>query len=213
VLRVGLTGGIGSGKSTAAAGLVRRGALLVDADQVARQIVEPGGPAYGPLLERFGVAVLRDDGTLDRPKLASIVFSDPAALADLNQITHPVIAAVVDERVELATAACPDGIVVVDHPLLTREKAESHRLDAVVVVDTPTETAVARLMEHRGFREDDARARVAAQINREERLSFADLVIDNTGGVGHLDNELDRVWADLQARAGALSGRDGPRPV
>jgi dephospho-CoA kinase len=185
-----------------AAGLVRRGALLVDADQLARRVVEPGGPAYGPLMARFGAEILQADGTLDRAKLASIVFADPDALADLNAITHPAIAAAVDVRLD-ALAAGPGAVLVLDHPLLTPKRVEDHRLDAVVVVDTPTETAVARLMQHRGFQESDARARVAAQISRDERLRFADLVIDNTGDVDDLDRQLDLVWADLCGRAGA----------
>jgi dephospho-CoA kinase len=204
VLRVGLTGGIGSGKSTVAAGLAGRGARVIDADQVARQVVEPTGPAYGPLVARFGAGVLQPDGTLDRPKLASIVFADPDALADLNGITHPVINSVVGAQVvALAATAGPDGVVVVDHPLLTPALVSDFHLDAVVVVDTPTETAVDRLMAQRGFAEADARARVAAQISREERLGFADVVIDNTGGVDRLEEQLDRVWADLVGLARA----------
>jgi dephospho-CoA kinase len=202
VLRVGLTGGIGSGKSTVAAGLVERGARLVDADKVARLVVEPTGPAYGPLVERFGAGVLQADGTLDRPKLASIVFADPDALADLNGITHPAINSAVGERVlELGAGAAPGAVVVVDHPLLTPALVAAFHLAAVVVVDSPTETAVARLMTHRGFTEADARARVAAQISREERLAFADVVIDNTAGMGRLDEQLDQVWADLGRRS------------
>jgi dephospho-CoA kinase len=203
VLRVGLTGGIGSGKSTVAAGLVRRGALVVDADQLARRVVEPGGPAYGPLIERFGPEILQPDGTLDRPKLASIAFADPGALADLNGITHPAIAAAVDEQLDTLAAARPGAVAILDHPLLTPQRVIDHHLVAVVVVDTPTETAVARLMQHRGFQEADARARVAAQISREERLAFADVVIDNTGDIDDLDRQLDGVWAELSRRAGA----------
>lgn len=207
VLRIGLTGGIGSGKSTVAAGLVRRGARLVDADKIAREVVEPGGPAYGSLVERFGPGVLHGDGTLDRAKLASIVFADPEALADLNGITHPVIAAVATERMEaLGAGAPPDTVVVLDHPLLARESAAEYRLDAVLVVDTPTETAVSRLVAYRGFTEADARARIAAQIGREERLAFADLVIDNSDGPEHLDAQLDQVWADLLRRQARLAG-------
>lgn len=201
---MGLTGGIGSGKSTVAAGLVRRGALLVDADKFARQVVEPSGPAYRPLVERFGPGILQPDGTLDRPKLAAIVFADADALADLNRITHPVIDAAVGARLdELSAAPGPGRVLVLDRPLLTPEIAAAHRLDAIVVVDTPTETAVARLTEHRGFREADARARVAAQISREERLAFADLVIDNTGDRDDLERQLDRLWADLSRRSDA----------
>jgi dephospho-CoA kinase len=204
VLRVGLTGGIGSGKSTVAALLGRRGALLIDADAIARQVVEPGGAAYAPVVERFGPAVVRSDGSLDRAALASRVFSDPAALADLNRITHPVIGAVVLDRLAELTATAGDGgVIVVDQPLLSAATVAAYRIDTVVVVDTPTETAVDRLVRHRGFRDDDARARIAAQISRDERLAMADLVVDNTGAPAHLDEQVDRLWSELVARSRA----------
>jgi dephospho-CoA kinase len=199
VLRVGLTGGIGSGKSTVARGLVRRGATLIDADVVAREVVAPGGAAYAGLVERFGPGVLHADGTLDRPALASVVFTDPAALADLNRITHPAIAGVIVER--LGRLDGTDGVVVVDQPLLTASSAAALGLAVVVVVDTPTDVAVGRLVDHRGFSEADARARVAAQMDRAERRAFADVVVDNTGAESDLEERLDEVWAGLVARA------------
>ncbi len=203
MLRVGLTGGIGSGKSTVAAALGRRGARVIDADCIARRLVEPGGAAFASVVERFGRAILGADGTLDRSRLAAIAFSDVSALADLNEITHPLIAAEVLERAdELEVVAGNEGVVVLDQPLLTRVAVAAYHLDLVVVVDTPTETAVARLVRHRGFTEDDARARVASQIGREERLVFADLVVDNAGAVDDLEEQVERLWAELAARAG-----------
>jgi dephospho-CoA kinase len=204
VLRVGLTGGIGSGKSTVAAGLGRRGALVIDADRIAREVVEPDAPAYAPLVERFGPGILRPDRTLDRPALAAVVFSDPDALTDLNRITHPAIGAAVLARAESLEARAGDGAVIVfDQPLLNRESIRAYRLGLVVVVDTPTETAVARLVEHRGFTADDAWARVAAQMDRDERVGLADIVVDNDGGVDALEDRIDRLWEDLRGRAAA----------
>jgi dephospho-CoA kinase len=213
VLRVGLTGGIGSGKSTVARALARRGALVIDADAVAREVVQPDGPAYPALVERFGAAVLHDDGTLDRPALAAVVFADPVALADLNRITHPAIGATVLERAgTLVTGAGPGAVLVLDQPLLTPAAARAYDLDIVVVVDTPADTAVARLMEHRGFAEADARARIAAQVDREERLGFADIVVDNGSGVERLEEQVDALWSDLTSRSlAAGTGRPTER--
>lgn len=197
---VGLTGGIGSGKTTVAAGLAERGASVIDADRIARQIVEPAGPAYQPLVDRFGRAILHEDGTVNRPALASVVFSDPAARADLNAITHPMIARAMGERI--AALAATAGTVILDVPLLTAETVRSYGLGAVIVVDTPTDTAVARLVAHRAFEEADARARVSAQMGREERRALIDLVpvgqvIDNSGDAVALDQEVARVWTWL----------------
>ncbi len=200
---VGLTGGIGSGKSTVAAALAARGAAVVDADGIAREIVEPGGPAYQPLVDRFGPAILAPDGKLDRPALAAVAFNDPQALADLNAITHPVIGRVMTERT--IQAGQEAEVVVLDIPLLNIATKERMKFDAVVVVDTPEDVAVQRLCAYRGFSEEDARARIAAQISREERRSLADLVVDNSGDREHLDAEVDRAWAWLQERAGAGS--------
>lgn len=196
---VGLTGGIGSGKSTVAAALASLGAAVVDADGIAREIVEPGGPAYQPIVDRFGMGVLDADGRLHRPALASLVFGDPAALADLNAITHPVIGRVMTERtIEAGQRA---EIVVLDIPLLDIATKQRMSFDAVVVVDTPEDLAVQRLCAHRGFAEQDARARIAAQISREERRALADLVLDNSGDRDRLEDEVTRAWAWLRERA------------
>lgn len=195
---VGLTGGIGSGKSTVAASLESRGAAVVDADGIAREIVEPGGPAYGPLVERFGSGVLQPDGRLDRAALAAVVFNDAAALADLNALTHPVIGRVMTERTRQAGERAE--IVVLDIPLLNIATRERLQFNAILVVDTPEDVAVQRLCTQRGFTEEDARARISAQISRDERRSLADLVIDNSGDRAHLDREVERAWAWLAER-------------
>jgi len=201
VLAVGLTGGIGSGKSTVGDLLVERGAVLIDADRIAREVVAPGGPAYQPLVDRFGSAVLAPDGTLDRAALAAVVFADAEALAALNGITHPAIGAVMAER--RAAHEGTSEVVVLDIPLLNPARRDQLALDVVVVVDCPVELAVSRLVEQRGFTRADAEARVAAQVSRPERLAGADYVVDNSSDRAHLTAEVDRVWAGLRARQGA----------
>jgi dephospho-CoA kinase len=203
MLLVGLTGGIGSGKSTVAAGLADRGAAVVDADAISREIVQPGGPAYQPVVARFGPGIVAPDGQIDRPALAAVVFGNPDLLAELNRLTHPVIGQVMAERV-LAVADRP--VVVLDIPLLTIATRDRFQLHAVVVVDTPEDVAVARLVEQRGFAEADARARVAAQIDRGERRKLGDLVLDNSGDRAALEAEIDRAWAFLLDRAAATHG-------
>ena len=197
----GLTGGIGSGKSTVAAALEERGAAIIDADRIAREVVEPGGAAYPALIERFGAGVFQEDGRLDRQALADIVFHDPGALDALNQITHPAIGAVVAERI--ASAARTHDVVVVDIPLLSITTKANIGFDAVVVVDAPEEIAVRRLVDQRGFKEEDARARIAAQISREERRALADIVIDNSGDRAALEAQVERAWKWLEGRAAA----------
>ncbi|MDQ6838240.1 MAG: dephospho-CoA kinase [Actinomycetota bacterium] len=201
MLLVGLTGGIGSGKSTVAAGLAERSAAVIDADEIARHVVEPGGRAYQALIDRFGAEVLQDDGTLDRPALAGVVFSDPSARADLDSITHPAIGQVMAEQVG-ALGDAP--IVVLDVPLLKVGTVRSYGLGAVIVVDAPTEVAVERLVGCRGFTEADARARIAAQMSRQERRALVDLVpaglvVDNAGDRRALEAEIDRTWAFLSS--------------
>jgi len=198
VLAVGLTGGIGSGKSTVGELLVQRGAVLIDADRIAREVVVPGGPAYQPLVDRFGPGILAPDGTVDRPSLAAVAFADAESLAALNAITHPAISAVMAQR--RAAEAGGDHVVVLDIPLLKPEHRDVLSLDLVVVVDCPVEVAVDRLVRQRGFSRQDAEARVAAQVGREERRRGADFVIDNSGDRARLDTEVDRVWASLAAR-------------
>jgi dephospho-CoA kinase len=199
VLAVGLTGGIGAGKSSVADLLVERGAVLIDADRIAREVVEPGGPAYDPLVERFGRRILADDGTVDRAALAAVAFADPQSLADLNAITHPAIGAVMAER--RAALEGTDAVVVLDVPLLTPAHRDLLALDVVLVVDCDPESALARLVGERGMDEADARARMAAQASREERLTGADLVVDNCGSRDQLATEVDRVWQALVALA------------
>lgn len=195
MLCVGLTGGIGAGKSTVAGLLVDQGAKLVDADLIAREVVAPGGPAYAPLVERFGSDILDGSGLIDRPTLAGLVFGNPEALADLNAITHPAIGAEMIQRKELFAGT--DEIVVMDIPLLRSVHREMLSLAAVVVVDTPTELALERLVTLRGMAPADAEARIGSQVDRATRLEGADLVIDNSGGLAHLQAEVDRVWASL----------------
>lgn len=192
-MRIGLTGGIGSGKSAVTARLAARGAVVVDADEIAREIVRPGEPALAEIGAAFGPGVLRSDGTLDRQALADIVFGDPEALAALNAITHPRIAA---RSAELIDAAPADAVVVYDMPLLV-ENGLTQGWDVVVVVDAPDEIRLSRLID-RGMDESDARARMAAQASREQRLRVADAVIDNGGSLADLTNEVDRLWARLQ---------------
>ena len=198
-MRIALTGGVGSGKSTVARLLADRGAVIVDADAIAREIVEPGQPALAEIEEEFGAEILRDDGSLDRSALASLVFADPVRLARLNEITHPRIAA---RSAELIAAAPDDAIVVYDMPLLVEQGPEAlGGWDRVVVVDAPDAVRVSRLVE-RGLDADDARRRMAAQAGREERLAIADTVLDNSGDPSILEAQVDRLWSALtQSRA------------
>jgi len=188
---IGLTGGIGSGKSTVSARLVERGAVLVDADQIVRELQSPGTVVFAEMVERFGDGIVAADGGLDRQAVAEIVFNDPAALADLGMIVHPRVHSEIERRV--AEQADSDDVVVLDIPLLA--EAGWPGLLGTVVVDLDPELAVRRLVEHRGFDEGDARARIANQASREERLAMADIVVDNSGSVESLDAEIDQVWA------------------
>lgn len=196
VLVVGLTGGIGSGKSTVAEALAKRGAEIVDADLIARQVVEPGGAAYQPLVDRFGKGILRSDGTVDRQALADVAFADETATRDLNSITHPAIGGEMIERV--ARWADTDRVVVVDIPLLDEKRKQQWNFAGVIVVDVSVDVAVSRLVGQRGFTEADARARVEAQISRDERKKLADVVIDNSGSRAELEPQLERVWNWLE---------------
>ena len=201
MLRVGLTGGIGSGKSAVSERLAALGAVVLDGDKAARAVVEPGTPGLAAIAEAFGPGVLRGDGTLDRPGLASIVFSDEKARATLNAITHPLIHAYITAAEEAAAAGGPGTIVVHDIPLLA-EGQRSSDFDVVIVVDVPPELQVTRLAG-RGLPEDQARARMAAQASREQRLAIATIVIDNSGTLADLDRRVAEVWAGLKARAQA----------
>ena len=203
MLAVGLTGGIGAGKSTVADLLVAHGAKLVDADRIAREVVEPGGPAYQPLIDRFGPGIVDGRGRIDRPRVAELAFGHPDALADLNAITHPAIGAEMIARKDRYLDT--DDIVVLDIPLLRPVHRELLGLAAVVVVDAPTEVALERLVGLRGMDRADAEARIGSQADRASRLAGADLVIDNAGDHDHLTAEVERVWAVLETmrRAGA----------
>jgi dephospho-CoA kinase len=197
VLRVGLTGGIGSGKSEVARRLVAHGAVLIDADLVAREVVEPGTPGLAAVVAEFGDDVLLPDGSLDRERLGSIVFADAGRRAALNAIVHPLVGL---RMRELDEAAPPDAVVVYDVPLLT-ENDLAGMYDTVVVVDAPVETQVARLVGARGMTEEAARARIAAQATRERRRAVADHVIDNSGPLDALSAQVDALWSELSAKA------------
>lgn len=199
VLRVGLTGGIGSGKSEVSRRLAALGAVLVDADAVAREVVEPGTPGLAAVVEEFGEDVLRTDGTLDRERLGSIVFADDDKRRRLNAIVHPLVGQRMQELVEDAPAS---AIVVYDVPLLT-ENDLAGMYELVVVVDAPVEEQVRRLTKLRGMTEEAARARIAAQATREQRRAIADRLIDNSGTLETLAAQVEELWAELTRRAAA----------
>jgi dephospho-CoA kinase len=199
MLKVGLTGGIGAGKSEVSRLLESYGAVLIDADKIAREVVAPGTPGLAAVVEAFGPEILSPDGTLDRPKLGSIVFADSDRLATLNSIVHPLVGA---RSMELEKAAGPDAVVIHDVPLLT-ENNLAPLYDVVVVVDASPETQLERLVRLRGMAESEARARMAAQATREQRRAIADLVIDNDGPLENLEPQVRKVWAELVQRAAA----------
>ncbi|RMI87304.1 dephospho-CoA kinase [Streptomyces sp. ZS0098] len=197
MLTVGLTGGIGAGKSEVSRLLVERGAVLIDADRIAREVVEPGTPGLAAVVEAFGEEILAEDGSLDRPRLGALVFNDPDKLATLNLIVHPLVGA---RSRELEEAAPEDAVVVHDVPLLT-ENGLARLYDVVIVVDAGTGTQLDRLVRLRGMSEEDARARMAAQATREQRRAVADIVIDNDVPLDALERRVKEVWADLVRRA------------
>jgi dephospho-CoA kinase len=199
MLKVGLTGGIGAGKSEVSRLLVECGAVLIDADRIAREVVAPGTPGLAAVVEAFGEDGLAEDGSLDRPRLGSIVFADPEKLAVLNAIVHPLVGA---RSRELEAAAPDDAVVVHDVPLLT-ENGLAPLYDLVIVVDARPETQLDRLVRLRGMTEEDARARMAAQATREKRREIADVVIDNDVPLADLERRVKDVWADLVRRARA----------
>jgi dephospho-CoA kinase len=207
VLLVGLTGGIASGKSSVSAMLAERGAEIVDADLIARQVVMPGERAWQKILDHFGRGVLTEDGQVDRKKLADLVFADQARLTLLNEITHPDIFARVAERLEHNRDR--EVVVVLDAALLI-ETGLADRVDVVVVVDAGDEEEQIRRLTAKGFDERDARARMAAQLPAEARLARADLVIRNVGTFEELTARVDEVWNELQRR---LRERHGPSPI
>ncbi|HLT69530.1 MAG TPA: dephospho-CoA kinase [Acidimicrobiales bacterium] len=205
MLVIGLTGGIGSGKSTVSAMLAERGAVVVDADAIVRELQQPGTPVFDAMVERFGREIVAADGTLDRAAVADRVFDDPAALADLNAIVHPAVGAEIARRLE--ELAPTDAVVVLDVPLLVESK-NPYPVAGLLVVDVDPEVAVRRLVEHRGMREADVRARMARQASREERLARADHVIDNSGTLDDLAREVEEAWAWIEGlRARQSAGR------
>ena len=195
MLVIGLTGGIGSGKSTVSALLAEKGAVIVDADAITREVQQPGTDTFKAMVERFGEGIVGPDGALDRNAVADIVFNDPDALADLNHIVHPAVGAEIASRMQ--TLAEGDDVVVLDVPLLVESK-NAYPVAGLLVVDVDPEVAVQRLVEHRGMREDDVRARMARQATRADRLARADRVIDNSGTPDALAAQVADAWAWIE---------------
>ncbi|MEC9467380.1 MAG: dephospho-CoA kinase [Actinomycetota bacterium] len=191
MLEIGLTGGIGSGKSTVAAILVERGAVLLDADAIVRELQEPGTPVFAAMVDRWGDAIVSVAGTLDRQAVADRVFGDADELKALNAIVHPAVGDEMTRRRE--ELAGTDATVILDIPLLVESGHDG--LGGIIVVDVDPEVAVERLVAHRGFAAQDARDRIARQASRDNRLARADLVVDNSGSLEDLEAEVDRAWA------------------
>jgi len=196
-LRVALTGGIGSGKSTVSRLLASYGAVVIDSDVLAREVVAPGTPGLAAVVAEFGPGVLAADGSLDRPALGSVVFADPAARARLEAIVHPLVRS---RARELEAAAASDAVVVHDIPLLV-ETGRQGRYDVVLVVDTPTQAQRDRLTELRELSVEEAERRIGAQASRAERLAAADHVIRNDGTLDDLAEQVERLWRSLVGRA------------
>jgi dephospho-CoA kinase len=197
VFRVGLTGGIGAGKSEVSRRLAAQGAVLIDADVIARAVVEPGTAGLAEVTAEFGTVVLSASGELDRERLGEIVFADPAKLAKLNGIVHPLVR----ERMrEIESAAAPGAIVVHDVPLIAENNLAAG-YDLVVVVDAPTRARLDRLVHRREMTREQAQARIAAQASRKERLAIAGIVIDNSGSLAELDRQVADLWSELRRRA------------
>ncbi|MFM2078868.1 MAG: hypothetical protein RJA49_2758 [Actinomycetota bacterium] len=195
MILVGLTGGIGSGKSTVSAALAARGAVIVDADAVVRDVQQPGSPVLQQLADRFGAHVLAADGSLDRAAVAQIVFTDPDALKALNAIVHPAVGAEMNRQVMAERDT--DHVVVMDIPLLTENPRDG--LQGIIVVDVPVETQVQRLVQFRGFDEGDAMARIGKQATRQQRLATAGFVVDNSGDLAALEPQIDALWTWVTA--------------
>lgn len=194
--RIGLTGGIGSGKSSVASLLLEHGAIVIDADAIARELVEPGQPALGALVAEFGTGILTPMGTLSRGELAKLAFSDPEATKRLNAIMHPLIG---EESARRIQAAPESAVVVYDMPLLV-ETDQRDLVDLVVVVDVPEQLQIERAVTLRGLDQGDVERRMQAQVSRDERLAIADYVIDNSGSLDELKASVAGLWADLKLR-------------
>ena len=199
MLLLGLTGGIGSGKSTVSAELARRGAIVIDADLVVRELQSPGGAVLAAMVEHFGDGILADDGTLNRQAVADIVFNDPEQLKALNAIVHPKVGEEIDGRIEAQRDT--DNVVILDVPLLVESKA--YETEGIIVVDTDPEIAVQRLVEFRGFNADDARARMKLQATREERRAVAAFIVPNDGTQEELMVHIDECWDWIQSKRNA----------
>ncbi len=199
MLLLGLTGGIGSGKSTVSAEFARRGAVVIDADLVVRELESPGGAVLAAMVEHFGDTILAPDGTLNRQAVADIVFNDPEQLKALNAIVHPKVGAEIDGRIEAQRDT--DNVVILDVPLLVESKA--YETEGIIVVDTDPEIAVQRLVEFRGFNADDARARMKLQATREERRAVAAFIVPNDGTQEDLMAHIDDCWTWIQSKRNA----------
>jgi len=199
MLLLGLTGGIGSGKSTVSAEFARRGAVVIDADLVDRELQSPGGAVLAAMVEHFGDTILAPDGTLNRQAVADIVFNDPEQLKALNAIVHPKVGAEIDGRIEAQRDT--DNVVILDVPLLVESKA--YETEGIIVVDTDPEIAVQRLVEFRGFNADDARARMKLQATREERRAVAAFIVPNDGTQEDLMAHIDDCWTWIQSKRNA----------
>src|SRR3954453_21497578 len=196
VLLIGLTGGIGSGKSTVSTLLAEKGAVIIDADAITHEVQQPGHEVFDAIVERFGPEVVAADGSLDRPALAKVAFSDDEAKKALEAIVHPAVGAEMIKR--LQAEGDTDHVVVYDGPLLVESARKAMAFAGVVVVDIDPEVAVRRVVEQRGMAESDVRARIAKQASREDRLAVADQVIDNSGTRDDLRRRVDEVWAWMQ---------------
>jgi dephospho-CoA kinase len=202
MFKVGLTGGIGAGKSEVSRRLAGQGAIVIDADLIAREVVAPGTDGLAEVIGSFGPAVLGPDGALDRTLLGDIVFADPQKLARLNSIVHPRVGA---RMRALEEAAGPGSVVVHDVPLIA-ENGLANAYDLVVVVDVPPRIQLDRLVRLRGMSRDQAQARMAAQASREDRLAIAGIVVDNSGSLAELDRQTGELWAELRRRAALAAG-------
>lgn len=209
MLLVGLTGGIGSGKTTVSAALGERGAVVIDADAIVKELQSPGQPVLEAMVERFGEGILFEDGTLNRQAVADIVFGDDDALADLGKIVHPRVSAEILRRVDEQEST--DNIVVLDIPLLTESGWEG--MIGTIVVDLDEDVAVERLVRYRGFAAEDARARISKQASRAERRAGAWIVIDNSGSMDELVAQVDDAWARVLERKAEIAANPKLAPV